>query len=109
MPRPRWSRTAASARRLGHLGVGDEVVAVEDADRLPGDVEVPMPVADDVGLLDDDLADVLELGGGHELVDAVGVRRAERTDREAVEPEVVDVGPASVPPSVDDEVDDEGG
>ena len=46
------------------LGVRDQPVAVEDADGAGGDVvRRALPVADDVGLLDGDLADVVRAPG----------------------------------------------
>ena len=63
----------------GVLGVGDEAVALEDADGVLGTSYAgPLPVADDVGLLDHDLADVVELLGGHHLGDGGGVGRGQR-------------------------------
>ena len=49
------------------LGVSDQPAAVEDADRAGADVIAgTLPIADDVGLLDDDLTDVSQLSGGHD-------------------------------------------
>jgi hypothetical protein len=56
------------------LGVGDKPVTVEDPDGAGGDVvRRALPVADDVGLLDRDLAEVVLLLGGHHLEDGAGV------------------------------------
>ena len=70
---------------VGHLGVRDQGVAVEDADGAGGHV-VPgaLPVADDVGLLDHDLADVDELLGGHHGGHGGGVGGGQRALDEAV-------------------------
>ena len=66
------------------LGVRHQGVAVEDADGAGAEVVAgSRPVADDVGLLDGDLADVLLLLGGHEHVDGVGVGLLERAGGEA--------------------------
>ena len=49
------------------LGVTDQPVPVEDPDRAGADVIAgTLPIADDVGLLDDDFADVSQLPGGHD-------------------------------------------
>ncbi len=49
------------------LGVGHQPVIVEDADGAGRDVIArTLPIADDVGLLDDDFADVSQLPGGHD-------------------------------------------
>ena len=81
MPRPRYvgmdGRVAAVG--LGELGVPDQPVAVEDADALGRHVEAgARPVADDVGLLDLDRAEVGELLGRHHVVDRAGVAHDER-------------------------------
>ena len=63
---------------LVDLGVRDEALAVEDAHRLRREVEGgALPVADDVGLLDEHVADVVLLAVGHECRDGgrVGVIR----------------------------------
>ena len=69
--------TAVGSR---HLDVPHHPVALEDADRARGEVEGgPLPVGDDVGLLDDDLAEVGELLGGDELEDGGRVLGRERS------------------------------
>jgi hypothetical protein len=69
----------------GHLGVPHQAVPVEDADRLGGDVEARSgPGTDDVGLLDLDHADVLELLGSDHLEDGPGVGPGQRPLGEAL-------------------------
>ena len=49
------------------LGVANQPVTVEHADGAGGDVIAgTLPIADDVGLLDDDFTDVSQLPGGHD-------------------------------------------
>ena len=65
------------------LGVRDQPVTLEHADRRRGDVEArPRPVGDDVGLLDLDHADVGLLLGGHHLEDGARVGGRERARRQ---------------------------
>src|SRR5688572_28795439 len=49
------------------LGVGNQTVPVEDPDRVGADVKAgALPITDDVGLLDDDFAEVKQLSGGYD-------------------------------------------
>src|SRR5207237_6058552 len=70
--------------RLGSSGAvdlarGNQALTVEDTDALGREVEArPSPAALDVGELDGDLAGVLPLGGGEELVGRAGVTDRER-------------------------------
>ena len=60
-------------------------LAVEDAQAAGRQVGAgPLPVAHDVGLLDDGLADVLELLGGHDLVDGPRVGEGQGPGDESV-------------------------
>jgi len=53
---------------LEHLGVAHKRLAVEDTDALAGEVEArPQPVADDVFVVNEGLADVMDLTGSLEI------------------------------------------
>jgi hypothetical protein len=77
----RRTHGGVAAVGAGDLGVADEqvsVLAVEDADGARGHVEArPLPVADEVGLLDLGLTEVVQLLGRHRLVDGAGVLLAQ--------------------------------
>jgi hypothetical protein len=68
------------------LAVPHQAVAVEPPDGAGGDVERrALPVADDVGLLDGDLADLGPLLGGHHLVDRSRVGQDQGPRRQALQ------------------------